>query len=157
MIKEDLQHKDLERLIRRLLAQDQADRKQTEDQSLLEKSDAARYKIIKSIKPTTVRTLSAPALYAVAMILHHTGTIQDLVRAESYAKLAAQKGHSQGLWLKASIHDRRLVMQEKPQYYGTQYKKNATTGELVLFPLDGKCTNKERLEHGVPIPRVRSS
>jgi hypothetical protein len=53
-------------------------------------------------------------------------------------------------WLKAASWDRLLLRQKKPQWYGTQYVRDAS-GKWALGPIDESAvTDADRVELHVP-------
>lgn len=87
------------------------------------------------------------------MILHHTGVPRELAYAQVLAEKAAASNYPNARWLWAAIYDRRMVMRGRPQKYGTQFTIDAHTGKIMLRPVDGSCSDGERIALGLPTLR----
>ncbi len=77
------------------------------------------------------------------MFHHHTGNLADVWQAHALARRAAELGHRTNL--AAAAYDRWLLIQGKPQKYGTQYQWDGT-----LYPVDPAMTDEERAAWLVP-------
>ncbi len=62
----------------------------------------------------------ADDLYHAAMVFLHGEKADDWRRAHELALRSAELGHSHARWLAAAAYDRWLMMQGRPQKYGTQ-------------------------------------
>lgn len=93
--------------------------------------------------------LSPREHFICAMIYHHGFSIGSSKKALHYVKLAQELGYEKQKWLIASIIDRLLQLQGKPQKYGTQIVKTKT-GKIKQYKIDGMITDKERISLGLP-------
>jgi hypothetical protein len=104
---------------------------------------------------------SPESKYHAAMILQHTpqgavgATIasksnENYILAHFLARSAAEEGYEDARWLAAATYDRYLVIQGRPQKYGTQFNLNVATGFLEFSPVDPDTTDAERAEWHVP-------
>ena len=84
-----------------------------------------------------------------AIIYHHGFNKQSSKKALKYIKNAQKHGYSKQKWLIASIRDRLLQLQEKPQKYGTQIIFDKL-GKVKQYKLDGSISDKERVSLGLP-------
>ncbi len=87
--------------------------------------------------------------FIAAMIMHHGFTIPTSKKALRYERLARNKGYKKQKWLIASIADRLLQLQGKPQKFGTQIVKTKT-GKIKQYKTDNSVTDKERRKYGLP-------
>ena len=93
-------------------------------------------------------------LFHAAHALMQSSDPADRWRAYELARDAAQGGFASARPLAAANYDAWLVLQGKPQKYGTQWKR-AEDGEMVLHEVDPATTDAERDAWGVPPPHVR--
>lgn len=144
-------NKRLEHLLKIILISDQKNRMKKSEMDTLEAEDQLRYALAKVVlSGRMVYDLNACSLYALAMILHHTGKATDLIKAWMLAGEAASKGYPKARWLWAAVFDRRKILLGKPQRYGTQFKFDTKTGRVRLRSTDGLCTDAERIRLGLP-------
>ena len=66
-----------------------------------------------------------------------------------YIKEALAGGYHKQEWLIASINDRLLQLQDKPQKYGTQIVKSKK-GKYKQYKIDNSISDKERIRIGLP-------
>jgi hypothetical protein len=83
-----------------------------------------------------------------AMVFQHGEQPDHFMQAHELAKRAAELGMEHAKWLAAAALDRWLMVQHKPQRYGTQYQ--ASDGRWVLYEVDPTTTDDERAEWNVP-------
>ena len=125
--------------------------------SLWEKNytDKEFYKINRNIRKRLrkliikKKCLSSRDHFICAMIYHHGFTIISSKKALKHIKIAQGNGYNKQKWLIASIIDRLLQLQDKPQKYGTQIVK-LRNGKYKQYVLDGSINDKERMELGLP-------
>jgi len=84
-----------------------------------------------------------------AMVYHHGFNIPSSKKALKFIKEAQAEGYTHQKWLIASIIDRLLQLQGKPQKYGTQIAE-LKSGKYKQYKLDGSITDKDRVEIGLP-------
>jgi hypothetical protein len=68
--------------------------------------------------------LCAEDLSSGALVLQHGDKPEDFLLAHVLANAAVIKGDLEARWLSAAALDRYLQSIEKPQIFGTQYRKN---------------------------------
>jgi hypothetical protein len=83
-----------------------------------------------------------------AMIYHHGFTKSCSDKAMNHLRKARELGYKKQKWLIASIIDRKLQLEGKPQKYGTQIiEKN---GKYEQYKVDGSINDEERKKIGLP-------
>ncbi len=118
-------------------------------------TDKEFYKINKDIRKRLdsliekKKSFSPREHFICAMIYHHGFNISCSKKALKHIKIAQKEGYNQKKWLIASIEDRLLQLQEKPQKYGTQIIK-LKNGKYKQYKLDNSISDKERIELGLP-------
>lgn len=95
------------------------------------------------------KELSSREHFICAMIYHHGFTLKSSKIALRHIKIAQKKGYNKQKWLIASIIDRLLQLQGKPQKYGTQIVKSRN-GKYKQYRLDNSIRDKERISLGLP-------
>jgi hypothetical protein len=119
-----------------LFQQDQADRDAaTIDWQALATRDAARRaQVTMLLERGEVR--SAADHYRASMVLQHGETLDDFRLANALATIAVAQapGDAHYRWLAGASWDRLLMRQGQAQWYGTQYKGDATRG-FYLYPV----------------------
>jgi hypothetical protein len=91
-----------------------------------------------------------------AMIYHHGDKIQFSKKALRYIQQSQAEGYARQRWLIASIIDRLLQLEGKPQKYGTQIVKlkdgnyRLKNGKYKQYMLDNSISDKERIGLGLP-------
>jgi hypothetical protein len=88
-----------------------------------------------------------------AMVFQHSNTPEDNALAYGLAVTAARIDPSNKMakWLSAAAWDRALMRRNKPQWYGTQFVKNFSTGKWELYKIDETAvTDEDREKTGVP-------
>lgn len=131
-----------------LFRSDQEDRTNHIDRGIIQKNDSIRearvYELLDSNK---VRT-SADYCNA-ALIFHHGEDSLTYGMAVKLMKKSIELDSTRNKWLLAAITDRYLLSINKPQIYGTQYKR-LDNNVVLREELDStKITDAERIEYGV--------
>ena len=149
--------------IKKLFQEDVADRKKvnfSKDWPEIAKRDKVRAKtlrrILEKIRKEN-RELDVKTLFYTGIIFHHQGTCRSLMRARFYAKQGVKKCERKNTkickqirWLYAGSTDRLLILKDKPQKYGTQYRYKKDSKNFELYKIDPKTTDKEREDLNVP-------
>jgi hypothetical protein len=118
-------------------------------------TDKEFYKINKNLRKRLKilirkrKALSLREHFICAMIYHHGFTISSSKKALFHIKIAQKKGYKHKKWLIASIMDRLLQLQGKPQKYGTQIIK-LKNGKYKQYKIDNSISDKERIKLGLP-------
>ena len=113
------------------------------------------YKINKNIRKRLEilikkkKKLSHRENFICAMIYHHGFTISLAKKALKHIQIAQNLKYKKQKWLIASITDRLLQLQGKPQKYGTQIIK-LKNGKYKQYKIDNSITDKERIYLGLP-------
>jgi hypothetical protein len=119
-----------------LFEQDQAARSGPGiDWPALSRDDASRRTEVQAMLASgEVRT--ANDYYHAAMVFQHGDSLADYRLANALATLAMQlePGNEHYRWLAGASWDRLLMRQLQPQWYGTQFKGDATRG-MYLYPV----------------------
>jgi hypothetical protein len=89
--------------------------------------------------------------YNAAMVFQHGREVRDYQRAHELAMkaVALDPNDKQARWLAAAAKDRELMNLDKPQLYGTQFKRDGD-GPWELYPVDPSVTDEERARWNVP-------
>ncbi len=95
------------------------------------------------------KRLSPREKFICAIIYHHGFTIPSSKKALKFIKEAQSEGYTRQKWLIASITDRLLQLQGKPQKYGTQIIK-LKNGKYKQYWLDNTISDRERTDVGLP-------
>jgi len=131
---------------------DQADRQAGPggiDWSVVHPRDLERQKRVKEIVAAGQANTSADYYHA-AMVLQHGDHPEDYDQSNQWAMRALELDPSNDAarWLAAASKDRYLMSLDKPQLYGTQFKK--VDGVWVLHPVDPSISDEERARWNVP-------
>jgi len=111
--------------------------------------DAARREAVRQIAQRG--GLQTGADYAAAaLVFQHGNTPADYQQANRYAEQAIDLGSERGRHLYALTRDRYLRSIGEPQQFGTQYRLESGTWQLVLQPYDPTTTDAERAHYNVP-------
>ena len=136
--------------LKELYKADQADR-QTDniDWSVVSERDDQRqarvYELLDSNKVITSEDYANAA-----MIFQHGGDTVASGMAVKLMRKAVGLDSTRSKWLLAAAIDRDLMRREKPQIYGTQYRKISADDPWQIYELDTtQVTDEERQEHGV--------
>ncbi|MEW6429867.1 MAG: hypothetical protein AB1730_00040 [Myxococcota bacterium] len=132
----------------KLFMEDQADRDGAPPPDVMAR-DAARRRAVEAILAAKGVRVADDYFHA-AMVFQHGDSEADYARANALAKqaVALSKNHARARWLVAASEDRLLMMQHKPQKYGTQYVREGD--KWVLYEVDPKVTDAQRAEWAVP-------
>lgn len=109
-----------------------------------------RAEALEEIRAGGLRT--ATDYYNAAMILQHGGSTEEIRLAHAMSALAVAMNPSDGQakWLMAASWDRLMRRFSQPQWYGTQFSRNAS-GEFELWQLNPDAIDDEdRRALGVP-------
>jgi len=113
------------------------------------KRDAARKNKIKEMfKKGILKT--GRDYYIAAMIFHHGLNISDAKKAVDFSQRSFNLGYGKARWLYAAAIDRLLMKKKKKQKFGTQFFKKTSKSKWILYPIDPKTTDAERVQFNVP-------
>ena len=133
---------------------DQADRTSgllSRDWRLLVKRDMERQGQVRQLLAKTPN-LDGVDYFNAALVMQHGQSVDDYRLANALATIAAQidPENANAKWLVAATWDRLLESMQQPQWYGTQFVKNAE-GRVVLYPIaDGVISDADRRTMHVP-------
>ncbi|UTH75749.1 hypothetical protein [Chromobacterium sp. IIBBL 290-4] len=141
-----------------LYQQDQADRKQLKSQpsekqdwpALRARDQQRRETMLQLLREAKLH--SSADYFAAAMVFQHGDSADDYRLAFSLATLAQtlDDAKPETRWLTAASWDRLLLKLGKPQWYGTQFERDAA-GKLKLSPIDAAAVDDaERARLNVP-------
>ncbi len=88
--------------------------------------------------------------YHAAMVLQHGEQPDDYLLAHVLASAAAIQGVAGASWLSAASLDRFLQNIDRPQWFGTQYRRNGSTTPWTQEPLSPVLSDSIRAAFGVP-------
>lgn len=137
--------------LRAIYEADQADRRTPDiDWAVVQPRDEQREKRVAEILEAQGATVADDYWHA-AMVFQHGLTPDQIRRARSLALKAVELDprHDSARWLAAAALDRELMYENKPQKYGTQFKREPEKG-WYLWPVDPSTTDQERDEWNVP-------
>ncbi|GAB4446192.1 MAG: hypothetical protein Kow0031_28800 [Anaerolineae bacterium] len=129
-----------------LFRADQADREQHPPfdspayHALLARDAQRRLRVLEIIEAGQAN--SPQDLYYAALVLHHGGDLPQVRMAHTLAKSAAEQGYRPARWLTAATLDRWLMMQGRPQKYGTQIVPDGQRQRV--WDVDPATTDEER-------------
>lgn len=132
-----------------LYDQDQGDRRGAIDwDSVAPRDEARRKRVDEIVKAGGAKV--ADDYYHAAMVFQHGNTPEEIKKAHEWARRAVEldPDHDDAKWLAAAAEDRYLMYQDKPQKYGTQFRK--IDGKWVLWEVDPSVTDEERARWNVP-------
>mgnify|MGYP005620298657 CR=1 FL=1 len=139
--------------VRDLFRQDQADRHPPKGEEIdwdvvTPRDEARRKRVHEMIAAGELH--AADDFYHAAMVLQHSRELDDFMTVHELCRKAAEMDpeHAGARWLAAAALDRWLVNQDKPQKYGTQYRRE--DDRWILLPVDPETTDEERAEWNVP-------
>jgi len=145
--------KSLNAELARLYDEDQADRavssyEQIDWTKVTPRDEARRKRVDEIIAAGGAR--AADDYYHAAMVYQHGNSPDEIQRAHDLAVKAAELDprHDAAKWLAAAAEDRKLMYENKPQKWGTQFKK--INGTWVVWPVDPAITDDQRDEWNVP-------
>ena len=124
-----MDNKSLVKKLKRLFNEDQKDRNKPLMEKELDKKDEKRLTVLrKIIKDSDRKKFSPEELYYIAFLFHHSGNVTGSRTAVKYTKSGIDVcGSRRTKWcikvrrLHAMSIDRLLMLQGKPQKFGTQY------------------------------------
>lgn len=116
------------------------------DYHTLRARDALRRQRVKQIVAAGQAVTPQDHYYA-ALVLHHGGELPDVWQAHTLAKTAAQAGYRPARWLTAATLDRWLMLQGRPQKYGTQIVPDGVRQRV--WDVDPATSDAERAEWDV--------
>jgi len=131
---------------------DQSERRDPNaDWDAVSKNDAARRQRVEALV-SAGRARQATDYVHAAMVFQHGDDVPTILKARDWAMKAVQldPDDDHARWLVAASTDRALMYAGRPQRYGTQFSRDATTGQWVLWDVDPAVTDAERLEWAVP-------
>jgi len=129
-----------------LFEQDQADRDGGLRPDARARDDRRRHQVEALIAAGGLR--DPEDYYHAAMVFQHGTKPAHYLRAHELASRGAELGVREARWLAAAAYDRWLMMNGRPQKYGTQYR--ADGGRWMLWEVDPATTDAERAEWDVP-------
>lgn len=146
--------------IKRLFNEDVKDRSVSNLQEYLPeiaKRDKKRAKELRKILEGYIGELDAQTLFYAGFVFHHQGSKRATAKARMLAKQGVElcegkntKVCKQVRWLYAGSTDRLLVLDKKPQKYGTQYRRKKNGKGFELLNVDPTTTDEERKVFNVP-------
>lgn len=112
-------------------------------QQLNEQDASRRERVLVILKQGDIR--SAKDYFHAAMIFQHGNTPDQIRLAHSFATIAASLDPSlpNANWLKAATWDRLLLNFDQPQWYGTQFVRDAD-GNLTLYKIQTDIISDEQ-------------
>jgi hypothetical protein len=144
---------DNERL-RTIMYADQAERQAPSTQpywkGMMQRDAERRVQVKAELVAGRVRT--SADFYNAALVMQHGQGIEDIRMAHAFATIAASLDplDRSARWLKAASWDRMMTTMNKPQWYGTQYTRDAN-GKWLLLPMDETAvTDAQRMELATP-------
>jgi len=132
-----------------LYQEDIADRNSGVPSDQLNSNDQKRIAQVQQIIDRDPK-LQAEDYHQVALIFQHGETIGHYKKAHELAIQAVEMGDGSARWLAAVSLDRSLLMEGKPQNYGTQFKLNSENEWELVLPVDPSVTDEERATWHVP-------
>lgn len=92
--------------------------------------------------------------FRAAMIFQHGQNLESIRKARYFAKKSFLFGYETGKWLYAAATDRLLMMQNKKQKFGTQFRKR--NGVWELHPIRKATTDRDRKRYSVlPLHKIK--
>lgn len=88
--------------------------------------------------------------YHAAMILQHCATPEDYLLAHELSVVAISLGNQEAKWLAAASEDRFLMSIDRPQRFGTQYRREKPGDPITLYRCDDYITDSLRAAMDVP-------
>jgi hypothetical protein len=140
--------------LREIMYADQADRQVAPSPDAwkdIAKRDAAR-RVKVQAELAAGRVHTSADFYNAALVMQHGDTLEEIRMAHALATIAASIDplDRSARWLKAASWDRLLLRQKKPQWYGTQYIRDAS-GKWALYEMDESAvTDTDRIELAAP-------
>lgn len=122
----------------------------------MRRRDAQRRERVKEIVTAAPQEqFTGEDLYYAALVLHHGGDVDDVWQALQLAQKAADIGYRPARWLTAAATDRWLMVQGRPQKYGTQIVPDGR--RYRVWDVDPHTTDAERARWDVrPLARQQA-
>ena len=98
------------------------------------------------------RIQSSADYFNAALVMQHGESVEEIRMAHALTTISASLDplNRNAIWLKAASWDRILLRQKQPQWYGTQYVRDAS-GKWALYEVDETAvTDAERIELAAP-------
>jgi hypothetical protein len=140
--------------LRAIVQADQAEREKEwkpEDwQGIVQRDAERRAKV--QIELAAGRVQTSSDFFNAGLVMQHGQSLEDIRMAHALATIAASLDPSNrtAKWLKAASWDRMMSTQKKPQWYGTQYVRDAD-GKWALYVVDETAvTDEDRAALGAP-------
>jgi hypothetical protein len=120
--------------------------------------DTARARVSRRNRDVVYRLLAQALivepedLYRAALVLQHSeqpAARECCLLAHKLALEAVEKGYPRARFLAAAALDRYLLLNDRPQKYGTQYTRNRA-GQYVILPYDTQTPDSVRAAWDVP-------
>jgi hypothetical protein len=137
----------------KIFTEDQGDRRpgpgKAVDWAVVGPRDKERRARVEAILAAGGAKFSADYHHA-AMVFQHGESVAEIQRAHELAVEAIKLDPDNDLarWLAAAAEDRKLMYENKPQKWGTQFK--VVDGKWVVWNVDPKVTDAQREEWNVP-------
>lgn len=112
-------------------------------------NDRKRIELVEKILLSS-KNLDAQDYHHIALIFQHGEILKHFQKAHAMATKAVELGDDSARWLVAASLDRSLLMEGKPQKYGTQFKLNDKNEWELAWPIDSSVTDEERAKWHVP-------
>lgn len=128
--------------LKQIYEEDIADRNNKIPDELLNENDSKRIYQVEGILNTS-NNLDAQDYHHAALIFQHGETLEHFRTAHKLAVKAVELGNNTARWLAAASLDRSLLMDGKPQKYGTQFRLNNAKEWELVSPIDPSTTDQE--------------
>lgn len=142
-------------LLAKLEQQDQADRMPGSGKinwDVVARKDAARkQEVEKILAEGGIRT--AQDYFNASVIFQHGEDLKDIEQAYAFAVTAVNLDdkNQQAKQLEADAWDRIMLKRNRPQWYGTQFIRDKTTGKFEMYQADSSVvSDAERQAMGLP-------
>jgi hypothetical protein len=99
-------------------------------------------------------SLEAEDFYYAALVLHHSGGLDEVWHAHELGRKSVEMGYRPARWLTAATFDRWLMYQGQPQRYGTQIVPDGQ--RFRVWDVDPATTDADRIAWDVrPLEQQR--
>lgn len=139
----------MDKQLKQIYEEDISDRNNKIPDELLNENDRKRIDLVTKILSNN-ENLSAQDYHHAALIFQHGERLEHFKTAHELAMKAVELGDNTARWLAAASLDRSLLMDKKPQKYGTQFKLNKNNEWRLALPIDPMITDQERAKWNVP-------
>ncbi len=136
-------------LLKKLYEADISDRHNKISNQRLNINDQQRIAQVQTILDRE-QSLDSQDYHFAALIFQHGESLGQFQKAHKLAIMAVELGDNSARWLAAASLDRSLLMEGKPQKYGTQFKLNENNAWELILPVDPYITDDERAIWNVP-------